>query len=197
MRISTGTFSMTLTEGRNRQIRRMVQAIGHEVKKLKRVRVENIQLGKLPIGSYKALTHHEIETLFERIGMSSAPTTDHIVPQTHHLDGVIVHGDGLGKKMGFPTANIEYMDDHLEDATYYVRAKIDGHTYDAAGIFLPWKGTFEVHILDFDADIYGKNMHVDILDKIRDNKKFDDVKGLTDQIQKDITVIRNISDARS
>lgn len=43
-RISSGKFSIVLTEGKNRQIRRMVEAAGHEVKKLKRVRIENVKL---------------------------------------------------------------------------------------------------------------------------------------------------------
>ena len=43
-RISSGKFSIVLTEGKNRQIRRMVEAAGHEVKKLKRIRIENVKL---------------------------------------------------------------------------------------------------------------------------------------------------------
>jgi len=92
--------------------------------------------------------------------------------------------------MGFPTANLQYANPALDDATYYVRAKLDGHDYPAAGIFLPWKGTFEVHILDFDADIYGQNLEVDIVDKIRDNQKFNSIEELQEQIQIDLHVIR-------
>ena len=105
---------------------------------------------------------------------------------------MVVHGDGLGKKLGFPTANLEFSDADLPNATYFVWAHLDGHTYPAAGVYLPWKGTFEVHILDFDADIYGKNLEVDIVDKIRDNQKFDDAQELTHQIQKDIQTIRHL-----
>lgn len=71
-----------------------------------------------------------------------------------------------------------------------MRAHLDRQDYPAAGVYLPWKGTFEVHILDFDADIYGKNLKVDIVDKIRDNRKFEDAESLKNQIQKDIKDIR-------
>lgn len=46
-RISSGKFTITISEGKNRQIRRMVEKVGSEVKNLKRIRIENIELGNL------------------------------------------------------------------------------------------------------------------------------------------------------
>ena len=51
---------------------------------------------------------------------------------------------------------------------------------------MPSKGVFEVHLLDFDADIYGKTLQVDIVDKIRDNRKFESLDGLKEQIERDV-----------
>lgn len=56
-------FRIILTQGLNRQIRRMCEYLGYEVTKLKRVRIMNISLGKLPIGQWRFLTEEEIETL--------------------------------------------------------------------------------------------------------------------------------------
>lgn len=56
-------FRIILTQGLNRQIRRMCEYLGYEVTKLKRVRIMNISLGKLPIGQWRFLTESEIETL--------------------------------------------------------------------------------------------------------------------------------------
>ncbi|MCH2189284.1 rRNA pseudouridine synthase [Candidatus Gracilibacteria bacterium] len=70
-RMSSGTFSITLTEGKNRQIRRMVEKLGGKVKKLKRIRVENIELGNLPVGAYKKLTASEKNELFERLDIEN------------------------------------------------------------------------------------------------------------------------------
>ncbi|MFK7780257.1 MAG: pseudouridine synthase [Candidatus Gracilibacteria bacterium] len=71
-RLASGKFSITLTEGRNRQIRRMVEKVGSGVKKLKRVRIENIELGKLDYGQYKHLTKGELKELFNKLGIKKS-----------------------------------------------------------------------------------------------------------------------------
>jgi pseudouridine synthase len=58
-------FEITLTEGRNRQVRRMVEALGAKVLKLVRVRIGPLRIGALPIGKWRALTTSEIATLRE------------------------------------------------------------------------------------------------------------------------------------
>ncbi len=68
-RISSGKFSIILTEWRNRQIRRMVEKVGKRVKKLKRIRIENIQLWKLDFWEYKKLTDKELNELFNRLNI--------------------------------------------------------------------------------------------------------------------------------
>ncbi|MFA6090222.1 MAG: pseudouridine synthase [Candidatus Gracilibacteria bacterium] len=68
-RLSSGKFAIVLTEGRNRQIRRMVEAVGHTVKKLKRIRIENIMLGDLEEGEYKPLNKTELQGLFTKLGI--------------------------------------------------------------------------------------------------------------------------------
>lgn len=66
-RLSAGKFSITLTEWRNRQIRRMVEAVWSKVKKLKRVRIENIFIDGLDVGEWKHLSQSEKNELFSRI----------------------------------------------------------------------------------------------------------------------------------
>lgn len=61
------TFSIILTQGLNRQIRRMCEALGYEVKDLVRVRVMNIRLGSLKEGRYRKLTDEELNELYELI----------------------------------------------------------------------------------------------------------------------------------
>jgi pseudouridine synthase len=68
-RLSSGKFAIVLTEGRNRQIRRMVEAVEHTVKKLKRIRIENIMLGDLEEGEYKTLNTTELQGLFKKLGI--------------------------------------------------------------------------------------------------------------------------------
>ena len=70
-RVAAWKFSITLTEWRNRQIRRMVESVGSKVKKLKRVRIENITLWKLQDGEYKRLSSGEKWELFRSLGLDS------------------------------------------------------------------------------------------------------------------------------
>lgn len=62
-RVMDISFSIILTQGLNRQIRRMCQAFGYRVRKLVRKRVMNVELGDLPVGEYRKLTDKEIEGL--------------------------------------------------------------------------------------------------------------------------------------
>lgn len=66
-RESEKVFQITLTQGLNRQIRRMCNYLGYEVIKLKRIRIMNIELGNLPIGSYREATKQELEVLNKQI----------------------------------------------------------------------------------------------------------------------------------
>ena len=68
-RLSSWTFSIIITEWRNRQIRRMLEKVWSKVKKLKRVRIENIELWNLQIWEYKMLTKNELNKLFEKIDL--------------------------------------------------------------------------------------------------------------------------------
>jgi len=70
-RLSAGKFSIILTEWKNRQIRRMVEQVNSRVKKLKRVRIENIELGHMKIGEYRHLSKWEIAELFLRLNLEN------------------------------------------------------------------------------------------------------------------------------
>lgn len=69
-KIGKYTFSIVLTQGLNRQIRRMCEALGYEVKDLVRVRIMNIRLGSLQEGRYRKLTDRELEELYEMLNRS-------------------------------------------------------------------------------------------------------------------------------
>lgn len=138
-RVSSDTFRILLTEGKNRQIRRMVEAGGHEVKKLKRIRIEHILLGDMPDGAYRELKRGEREELLRR---SALPLVDY-----PPIMGEVIHGDGKGHTIGFPTANILLATDILPEKTFTCRVTIDGEVFQGAGSYQAKKGHFEVHIL--------------------------------------------------
>lgn len=66
-RVSARRFRIILQEGKNRQIRRMVRKVGNQVVRLKRIRIANIQLGKLSEGSWRYLTKNEIKRLLQSL----------------------------------------------------------------------------------------------------------------------------------
>ena len=68
-RVASGKFTIVLTEGKNRQIRRMTEKVWAEVKKLKRIRIENIELWKMKSGDYRELSANEKKNLFKIIGL--------------------------------------------------------------------------------------------------------------------------------
>ena len=64
-KLGKATFEIILTQGLNRQIRRMCDYLGYKVKSLKRVRVKNVTLDGLPVGQWRDLTESEVEGLLK------------------------------------------------------------------------------------------------------------------------------------
>ena len=69
-------FRIILTQGLNRQIRRMCEHLGYKVKSLTRVRIMNVELGSLPVGKWRLLTHQEVEGLNLMVATSSKVQTE-------------------------------------------------------------------------------------------------------------------------
>jgi 23S rRNA pseudouridine2604 synthase len=72
------SFRIILTQGFNRQIRRMCESFGYKVTKLKRIRIMNIHLDDLKVGTYREVTPKEMKTLLELIKDSSSETVRNI-----------------------------------------------------------------------------------------------------------------------
>jgi len=110
------------------------------------------------------------------------------------LTGVIKKGKGLGRQLNFPTANVFIEEDYKlipKNGVYIVKSTLQNNTvYGMMNIgFNPTvSGTeksIEVHYFDFNQDLYGQKIQVDILDRIRDEHKFNSVEELKLQLQKD------------
>lgn len=117
--------------------------------------------------------------------------------------GVVVRGDGRGKDLGFPTANlhVSFSEKLLPPAGIYaVRAILRRGTFLGA-LHLGPRPTFqgsppsvELHILDFEGDLYGEEVRVDVLERLRDVLPFDSVAALIDQMRKDVDRAREVLD---
>lgn len=80
-RLGPKVFSIVLTQGLNRQIRRMCEAFGYTVEGLKRIRIMHVKLGELPLGRWRQLTPQEIEPLLPKAKPASAPAQHARPPQ--------------------------------------------------------------------------------------------------------------------
>lgn len=106
------------------------------------------------------------------------------------ITGKVVEGDKRGRQMGFPTANIHMK--HLRPALTGVYAVKLGNRNGVAnlGVRPTISGTpkllLEVHLLNFNEDIYGQHVQVTFLEKIRDEMKFENIDALIEQIKKDV-----------
>lgn len=110
------------------------------------------------------------------------------------LQGTVVHGQKMGREIGFPTANVALKERYFlpKKGVYGVRVLVGQEKYFGVmniGIkptFLSHELTIEVHILDFSRELYGEEITIEVLFFIREEKKFVSVEELTSQIKQDI-----------
>jgi riboflavin kinase/FMN adenylyltransferase len=118
-----------------------------------------------------------------------------VLGRFYTIEGLVVHGDKRGRKIGFPTANVEVVDEYLlpPAGVYAVRMKVDEAWYDGV-CNIGYKPTFqvdekklsiEVHLFHFDEEIYGQNVTVEWHIRIRQEQKFNGIDELVAQIKKD------------
>jgi riboflavin kinase/FMN adenylyltransferase len=118
-----------------------------------------------------------------------------------HMRGTIAHGDKRGRTLGFPTANL-VPDPRLvvpDHGIYACRAQIDGERYVAAvnvGVrptFKTGRGLLvEAYLLDFEADVYDRELRLDFLDRLRGERRFDSVDELVEQMGRDVEQTRRL-----
>jgi len=120
---------------------------------------------------------------------------------TYFIKGEVVDGNKLGRTINFPTANISVPQYKLlpKEGVYAVKIELEKRQF--IGMmnigFRPTIGDFdtktlEVHIIDFDEDIYGKSIKIELVSKIRNEVKFDNIEELKSQLEKDKTTTINI-----
>jgi riboflavin kinase/FMN adenylyltransferase len=116
------------------------------------------------------------------------------------IQGVVEHGDKVGRTIGYPTANLN-MGKYLRPAygIYAVRGRLaDGRVLDGAanlGIrpqFQPPKELLEPHFFDFAGDLYGQSIEVDLIDYLRPEAKFDGLPALMAQMDADCARAREV-----
>jgi len=118
--------------------------------------------------------------------------------------GTVVHGDDLGKKIGFPTANLSaHSEQFPPNGVYFAEAKLDDVVFPGV-VNLGYRPTMssgssnrtlEVYLLNFDRDIYGKDLELRFLRYLRPEKKFENVDALVEQIERDVQQACQLAEA--
>lgn len=120
----------------------------------------------------------------------------------YSLSGVVVRGDGRGRELGIPTANLDFWPKLLLPANgvYASYAYLDGQRLPAAtniGFRPTVDGhslNVEAHLVNFEGDLYGREIRLDIVSRLRDERKFADLPALVAQIQADIIQVSHLLD---
>jgi len=135
----------------------------------------------------------------ERIAEGDVRGVAPLLGRHFSVGGTVVHGLHRGRKIGFPTANIEAEEELLpKPGVYAVKVEWNGSLRDGAcnigdnPTFQGARVTVEVHLLDFDGDLYGSVLRVHFIDRIREERKYPDVLSLIGAIQDDVERCREV-----
>ena len=160
------------------------------VEKINEQDIEDITISSTKIRS--ALQQGDIKLANKLLGYS------------YSTSGIVTHGDSIGRTLGFPTANISIKPEYQlieKTGVYATIAKVDGKDYPSM-TYIGRRPTIsnglptstETYIMDFNGDLYGKEIRVTFVDRVRDEMTFDNLERLKSQIQEDKTnIIRILS----
>ena len=126
----------------------------------------------------------------DKIVSGDVVEANELLNQEFALKIKVIEGEKIGRKIGFPTANSEYPNDivKLPYGVYKIKVldKIAIMNWGVKPTFNSKKELLEIHIPNLDENLYGKVLEIKVLDKIRNEKKFDSIEDLIKQIKEDI-----------
>jgi riboflavin kinase / FMN adenylyltransferase len=135
----------------------------------------------------------------EVISMGDMKRTANLLGRPHFLRGPVVHGRERGRTIGFPTANIQSLTECLPpDGVYATRVVMEEGSYPSITnigmrpTFGEPERSIEAHIFDFNRDIYGREVKLEIAERIRPERKFESAQALAAQIASDLRRAKEI-----
>lgn len=143
---------------------------------------------------------HSATRIREALAAGDLAEVERRLGRRFQIRGVVVAGDSRGRLLGFPTANLELHPHQALPAhgVYAVMAGVESSSLPAVaniGVRPTFDGSslvVEVHLLDQEMDLYGKQLHVDLVAKIRPERRFDGKDDLIAQITADVASARSI-----
>ena len=160
--------------------------LGYEVQALPSVMIDGVRVSSTAVR--EALATGQLEQAARLLG------------RPYSISGRVVRGDGLGRKLGFPTANVQ-MKHNLPPVQGIFAVEVSGIAAQALRgaaslgvrptVSEQGRAVLEVYVFDFKGDLYGEHLRVDFLHKLRDEEKYVDLDTLKQQIAIDIVNIKN------
>lgn len=153
---------------------------GFEVEEIPRQDIDDVGVSSTKIR--QALFHGEVDKAAEFLG------------RFYSITGNVVEGKKIGTQLGFPTANIHIAEEFKlipKDGAYAIRAKVNDHWYKGmlnVGIRPTVGGlhrVIETHLFEFQEQIYNHPIQIEFVKHLREEKKFDSLEDLKNQLQKD------------
>jgi riboflavin kinase/FMN adenylyltransferase len=140
----------------------------------------------------------------EALAKGDVEKVHRLTGRSFSLHGQVITGAGRGVALGFPTANLDIAPEQAlpQDGVYATWAYIDGRVYQSMTnigfnpTFGDRKRVVEIYIVDYRGDLYGRELKVEIMERLRAEKKFSTVEELKQQVAEDIKRGRAILDAR-
>jgi riboflavin kinase/FMN adenylyltransferase len=134
------------------------------------------------------------------LAAGDASETAKMMATPHRISGVVAHGDGRGRTIGFPTANLEGIDVVIPAAGVYAAIATVADQRIPAAIHIGQSPTFgsgkaskvEVHLIGFDGDLYDQNLSVEFVDRIRGAVRFETADALAQQLGKDLQSVQQV-----
>jgi len=182
------------TFGKNREgnlegLQQFAERLGFEVVVTDWIRMPGTLTGRISSTKIRAL-----------VGDGRMRKARKLLGRYYQIRGTVNRGrDRGGKLLGFPTANITLQDELCPKTGVYAVTVESGGAHHHGVANIGYSPTFddniftvEVHLLDFDRDIYGTQIRVNFIQRIRNEKKFNGIEELSEQILRDIEVARDI-----
>jgi len=153
-----------------------------------------VEVPSVRVGGYVCSSSKIRELVLQGHVEAAATLLGHL----YQIEGEVVRGDGRGRTIGIPTANVESKRELLPRVgVYATRAVLDDGRVIPSVTNVGLRPTFqgegvrvEAHLFDFDGDLYGRRLRLDVVARLRDEKRFNGVEALIAQIHDDITAAR-------
>lgn len=179
--------------GRNREgsfehLKEFGPVYGFEVEEIPAIDIDDINISSTKIR--EALNEGDIEKTKEFLGRNFS------------LQGIVVAGDQIGRSMGFPTANISVQESYKllpKIGVYAVRVTFNHQTFEGM-LNIGFRPTIdqqdglriEVHLFNYDGILYNKVLKIEFIERIRNEKHFNSVSELKDQLEQDLILCKQI-----